>query len=66
MLLNLLRVSHPTPGAEFAVDQVQTAKLLGWSRETLRSAIDVLLDAKRLDRVRRGGRGHPSYVPALP
>jgi hypothetical protein len=57
MLLNLLRVSHPTPGAEFAVDQVQTAKLLGWSREALRSAIDVLLDARRLNRVRRGGRG---------
>jgi hypothetical protein len=59
MLLNLLRVSHPTPGAEFAVDQVQTAKLLGWSRETLRSAIDVLLDARRLERVRCGGRGVP-------
>jgi hypothetical protein len=59
MLLNLLRVSHPKPGARFAIDQVQTARLLGWSREKLRSAIDVLLDAGRLDRVRLGARGDP-------
>ena len=57
MLLNLLRVSHPQPDARFAIDQVQTAQLLGWNRKTLGAAIQILIDARRLNRVRRGGRG---------
>ena len=60
MLLNLLRVSHPMPDAEFAVDQIQTAKVLRWSREMLRSAIQALLDAKRLARIHAGkGKNKP-------
>jgi hypothetical protein len=56
MLLSLLRVSHPKPDAGFAIDQVATAKLLGWSRGTLRTSIEVLLRSGRLERVHRGGR----------
>jgi Bifunctional DNA primase/polymerase, N-terminal/Primase C terminal 1 (PriCT-1) len=59
MLLNLLRVSHPSPGAEFAIDQVKTAELLGWSRQMLRSSIETLIAANRLERTRYGGRGVP-------
>jgi hypothetical protein len=57
MLLSLLRVSHPIPDAEFAIDQIETAAVLGWSRNKLRPAIDALLASGRLRRIRRGGRG---------
>jgi hypothetical protein len=68
MLLSLLRVSHPKPDARFAIDQVATAKLLGWSRGTLRSSIEALVQGRRLKLVHRGGRriGDPHLYELLP
>jgi hypothetical protein len=68
MLLNLLRVSHPKPDARFAIDQVATGKVLGWSRGTVRSSIEALVKAKLLKRVHRGGRnvGDPHLYELLP
>ena len=60
LLLNLLRVSHPEIDDRFAIDQVETAKLLGWDRGTLRSRIQALIAARRLIRVHHGkGKGDP-------
>jgi Bifunctional DNA primase/polymerase, N-terminal len=59
LLLSLLRVSHPMPDKVFAIDQVETAKLLGWNRRTLCSCIQALIEAGRLTCVQRGARGHP-------
>ena len=50
----LLRQSHPAVGKVFAIDQVETAVLLGWNRKTLSAAIDVLIAMKHLRRVKRG------------
>jgi hypothetical protein len=60
LLLSLLRVSHPVIGTRFAVDQVKTAELLGWSRATLISRIRYLIENCRLIIVHRGrGKGDP-------
>jgi hypothetical protein len=55
MLLLLLRVSHPPQfDVPFAIDQLKTAELLGWSREMLRARISTLLRACRIARVHYG------------
>jgi hypothetical protein len=61
MLLMLLRVSHPPiVEAPFAIDQVKTAELLGWSRGTLQARISALLQSNHLKRVHYGrGKGDP-------
>ena len=60
LLLNLLRVSHPAPDTPFAIDQVRTAELLGWHRETIQTRIRVLMQAGRLKRIHSGrGKGDP-------
>jgi Primase C terminal 1 (PriCT-1) len=60
LLLNLLRVSHPTLGTPFAIDQVKTAELLGWSRPTIKARISTLMRAGRLERIHKGtGMGNP-------
>jgi hypothetical protein len=60
LLLSLLRVSHPVTDTRFAVDQVKTAQLLGWSRATLISRIRYLIENRRLIIVHRGrGKGDP-------
>ena len=60
MLLNLLRVSHPIPDAQFAIDRIATGKVLGWSDKTVWAAIRTLLAAGRLTRVHDGeGIGDP-------
>jgi hypothetical protein len=56
LLLSLLRVSHPMPGDQFAIAQVETANLLGWSRETLRASINALITTGRLVRVHYAGQ----------
>ena len=59
-LLNLLRVSHPTPDDRFAIDQIKTAELLGWDRGTVAGRIRTLINANRLERVHCGkGKGDP-------
>ena len=59
-LLQLLRVSHPMPDGRFAIDQIETAKLLGWASNTLKDRIRVLIEAKLLIRVHFGkGLGNP-------
>lgn len=61
MLLQLARVSHPTPDKVFALDQTKVAEILGWSRNTLRDRIQDLIDAGFLELVRKGtGPGRPS------
>jgi hypothetical protein len=53
-------VSHPVNDTRFAVDQVKTAELLGWSRATLISRIRYLIENRRLIIVHRGrGKGDP-------
>jgi hypothetical protein len=60
MLLMLVRVSHPMPDDRFAIDQIATASLLGWTPKTLRSRIKALMAMKRLKRVHYGrGKGDP-------
>jgi hypothetical protein len=67
MLLNLLRVSHPMPDDRFAIDQIKTARMLRWSRETLRSRIDSLIGCRRLTKVHRGlGKGDPHLYRLTP
>jgi len=56
-LLDLLRVSHTIPGDIFAVDQIKTGKLLGWTRGRVRSAINALLRADKLEMTYKGGHG---------
>jgi hypothetical protein len=59
-LLNLLRVSHAMPGEPFAIDQVKTAGLLRWERNTIRTAIRSLKAAGRLIQIHYGkGKGDP-------
>jgi Bifunctional DNA primase/polymerase, N-terminal len=61
-LLLLLRISHPPIGADepFAIDQVKTAALLHWSRETVRTRITTLMRDGYLKRVHNGkGKGDP-------
>ncbi len=59
-LLNLLRVSHPMPDDRFAIDQIKTAKLLGWDRGTVGVRIRTLINANHLERVHSGrGKGDP-------
>lgn len=60
LLLSLLRVSHPIDDTKFAVDQVKTADLLGWSRATLILRIRNLIEKRHLVLVHRGrGKGDP-------
>jgi hypothetical protein len=59
-LLNLLRVSHPIPNAVFAIDQIKTAALLGWHRETIQTRICTLIQLRLLKRIHQGkGKGDP-------
>jgi hypothetical protein len=65
MLLMLLRASHPMPDDRFAVDQIQTAKLLSWDRKTLRTKIDSLIACRRLTRVHFGRGKHDPHLYVL-
>jgi hypothetical protein len=59
-LLHLLRVAHPMRDNRFAIDQVKTAKLLGWARNTLKGCIAALIEAKKLAKLHHGkGLGDP-------
>jgi hypothetical protein len=53
-LFNLLRVSHPSLGEQFAISQPEVSELLGWNRRTLDARIGTLIAMKRLKRVHRG------------
>ena len=67
-LLQLLRVSHPTPDTPFAIDQEKTADLLGWGWKTVKARISTLKQAGRLKCIHYGkGRGDPHlYLLRLP
>jgi hypothetical protein len=64
-LLMLLRVSHPMPADRFAIDQIKTAALLGWSRGMLRDKIEVLIKRGHLRRVHYGTGKHDPHLYVL-
>jgi hypothetical protein len=62
LLLNL-RFYHQGLKRDFCIDQIKVAKKLGWNRETLKKAIDVLLEKGFLikrntenEKIRRGNK----------
>lgn len=67
-LLMLLKVSHPTPGDQFAISQEETAALMGWGWRAMKSAIRALLAAEHIRRVHVGGtkRGDPHLYQLTP
>jgi hypothetical protein len=59
-LISLLRVSHPVLDDRFAIDQIKTARLLGWDRKALRKRITALVSLGHLTKLHHGkGIGDP-------
>jgi hypothetical protein len=66
MLLMRLRISHPMPDAQFAIDQIKAAEGLCCSRETLRNAIRALMDANKLKMVHKQRNREPHQYILTP